>query len=634
MKQRIAKLAVAIGLAVLLLFVALLAMAWASEPPQPTSTIIADNAAIAVPPAGIPPAMAGIPHQQEASSLPVINDIVGATYDPDTDELVVIGQLIGTLPTMDYNYIQDNLLAAMRAVHSTPEYPGVTIGTTPSPDPSYQLVEYFGNITDTHYGYVFFEADRILKAYSLGKDNLHQTDPFTSSVPGYQSFFDRWIALKDTGPYPISQRFWFSPTLNLRTAPGDAHGIVFSNTVVNLNWAYIASSNTSSESTQAANEFVNHFNANYDLYAAEQAAKGNYALQELPQLFKLCGIAHWAQSDIVRLNADGINGPWLANYPIPYATTPLTTPTASRTAQFNVGGITYTVVMSGGVGTGPPATEVPEALAATIADDVINSRPEGSFAWTSGGHPDVSPTGIRASSATLVGMAFRMSENLASNSSFEAGPASAPWIQYSSGSYELITSGAGNVGSYGAYMGNYNNAIEHIYQDVAIPASAVSPRLSYYWVMFSNEPTSLGASTIDTRATDVPPFITVQQPEMLDVEPLPRQPADSGTVSTQPDDIDPAAAKDFMYVQILDTNNNVLQTLQIISNDDTRNVWQSAGFSLDAYKGQTIRVRFRVTNNASNPTGFYVDDVTLDTLNAYSPSFVYLPIILRSYVTP
>lgn len=85
-----------------------------------------------------------------------------------------------------------------------------------------------------------------------------------------------------------------------------------------------------------------------------------------------------------------------------------------------------------------------------------------------------------------------------------------------------------------------------------------------------------------------------------------------------------------MYVQILDTNNNVLQTLQTISNDDTRGVWQSAGFSLDAYKGQTIRVRFRVTNNVSNPTGFYVDDVTLDTLNAYSPSCVYLPVILKN----
>jgi len=619
----------------LLLFAALLAMAWAGESPQPTSPTMADNAAVAVPPAGIPPAMAGIPHQQEASSLPVINDIVGATYDPDTDELVVIGQLTGTLPTMDYNYIQDNLLAAMRAVHSTPEYPGVTIGTTPSPDPSYQLVEYFGSITETHYGYVFFEADRLLKTYSLGKDNLNPTVPFTSSVPGYQSFFDRWVALKDTGPYPISQRFWFSPTLNLRTAPGDAHGIVFSNTVVNLNWAYIAGSNTSPESTQAANEFVAHFNANYDLYAAEQAAKGNYALQELPQLFKLYGIAYWAQSDIVRLNADGINGPWLASYPIPRATTPLTTPTASRTAQFNVGGITYTVVISGGVGTNPPATEVPEALAATIADNVIDDRPTGSFAWPSCNNPDVCCTGCECpSNPTLVGMAFRISENLANNSSFEDGPGSAPWVQYSSGTYELIACGTGHVGSCLAYLGDYDNAIEHIYQDIAIPASAVSPRLGYYWVMFSSEPTSLGVGAMDTRAVAVPPFITVRQPETLDVAPPPRQPADSGTVPIQPGDITPTAANDFMYVQILDTNNNVLQTLQAISNDDTRGVWQWAGFPMDAYKGQTIRVRFRVTNDASNPTAFHVDDVTLDTFNAHSPSCIYLPIILRSYVTP
>lgn len=630
MKQRIAKLTVAIGLAMLLLFVALLAMAWASEPPQPTSPTMADNTAVAVSPGGILPSMAGIPHQQEASSLPVINDIVGATYDPDTDELIVIGQLTSTLPTMDYNYIQDNLLAAMRAVHSTPEYPGVTIGTTPSPDPNYQLVEYFGSITDTHYGYVFFESDRLLKAHSLGKDNLHQTDPFTSSVPGYQSFFDRWLALEDTGPFPISQRFWFTPSLHLRAASGDAHGIMFSNTVMNLNWAYIAGSNTSPESTQAANEFVDHFDVNYDQFAAEQIDRGDNALHELVQLSKLFGIAHWTLTDTVQLEVAGVNGPWLENYPISYFATPITTPTASRTGQFSEGGITYPIVMSGGVGMNAPESIIPDAIATTIADTVINDRPTGSFAWTSGGHPDVSPTGVRASSVTLVGMAFRISENLASNSSFEDGPGSAPWVQYSSSSYELIACGAGHVGSCLAYLGDYNNAIEYIYQDIFIPTSAMSPRLGYYWAMFSTEPTSLSTGAIDTRAADVPPFITVQQPEMLDGAPSPRQPADSGTAPIQSGDIIPTAANDFMYVQILDTNNNVLQTLQTISNDDTRGVWQSAGFSLDAYKGQTIRVRFRVTNDASNPTGFYVDDVTLDTLNAHSPSCTYLPIIFKN----
>jgi hypothetical protein len=180
-------------------------------------------------------------------------------------------------------------------------------------------------------------------------------------------------------------------------------------------------------------------------------------------------------------------------------------------------------------------------------------------------------------------MAFRISETLADNSSFEDGPGSAPWVQYSSGSYELITSGAGRVGSYGAYMGNYNNAVEYIYQDIVIPNSAVSPRLGYYWAMSSSEPTSLGAGAMDTRAADVPPFITVRQPEMLDVAPPPRQPADSGTVPIQSGDITPAAANDFMYVQILDTSNNVLQTLQTISNEDIRSVWLSADFPMDAY---------------------------------------------------
>lgn len=101
---------------------------------------------------------------QQPTVCPNFNDIVGATYDPNTKELILIGQITGTLPMMDYNYLRENLAVAMRAVHAAPEYPGVTIGTTPSPDPSYQLVEYFGNIGDAHYGYTFFEADRLLKS--------------------------------------------------------------------------------------------------------------------------------------------------------------------------------------------------------------------------------------------------------------------------------------------------------------------------------------------------------------------------------------------------------------------------------------------------------------------------------------
>jgi hypothetical protein len=85
-----------------------------------------------------------------------------------------------------------------------------------------------------------------------------------------------------------------------------------------------------------------------------------------------------------------------------------------------------------------------------------------------------------------------------------------------------------------------------------------------------------------------------------------------------------------MYVQILDTSNSVLETLQTVTNDDIRNQWQAEGFSLDAYKGQTIRVRFRATNDGANHTAFLVDDVSLDTAFSVNPCRTFLPILFKN----
>ncbi len=327
-------------------------------------------------PAG--PEISGITHppaigSAQEATCPQFNNISGATFDPATNELIIIGRNSNNLPSMSFNYLQENLAVAMRAVHGEPEYPAVTIGTTPSPDPSVQLVEYFGNITDTHFGYVFFEADRLLKSYSMGRDNLNPTAPFTSSVPGYISFFDRYMALEDTTPTPVSQRFWFSPTLNLETIPGNPYGFVFSNTKVNLNWAYIQGSSTSAKAEQAANDFVNHFNAHYDEFAAEQAARGNQTFYELVQLFKLFGVAHWTSIDSVQLNISGLNGPWLSDYPVASVTTPDTTPTVSRTDEFFTGGFTYTIVISGGVTVEDPNIN-PNINAMALVDEAKNKR--------------------------------------------------------------------------------------------------------------------------------------------------------------------------------------------------------------------------------------------------------------------
>jgi len=626
MNSKIVKLAGAVALALLLTCGLITGLTGADS--SPSTSLPTTNQLIPIELA--PPPANGA---QQAADCSGFNDIVGATYDPDANELIVFGQITGTLPMMDYSYLRENLVVAMRAVHAAPEYPGVTIGTTPSPDPNYQLVEYFGNITDTHYGYVFFEADRLLKSYSLGKDNLNPTEPFTSGVPGYVSFFDRYLALEDTTSDPISQRFWFSPTLNLETVPGDPYGVVFSNTQVNLLWTYLSGSGTSAKATQAADDFMNHFNAHYHDFAAEQAAHGNQTFNELVQLFKLFGIAHWTITDTVQINVAGVSGPWLDNYPITSFTTPVTTPTASRTGQFSTGGITYTITISGGVSTEPPAYN-PNSVAGTAVNEVRNSRLSGMYNYNLGPVSCICPTDISGAGVcplNVVASVFPISsKNHVSNGSFEDGPASPPWVQYSAFPYELISTGAGRSGNYGLYLGDYANADDYIYQDVTLPATAVRPMLIYHWYMFSAEPLGFASSPVGQSSSELPPFIIPHPAEPWTSLSLPRRSAEAPGTTASSGGIIPAAAHDFMYVEILDTSDNLLETLQTVTNDDVRNQWQTEGLFLDAYKGQTIRIRFRATNDATNHTAFLVDDVSLDTASSVMPCCTYLPILLKN----
>jgi hypothetical protein len=146
------------------------------------------------------------------------------------------------------------------------------------------------------------------------------------------------------------------------------------------------------------------------------------------------------------------------------------------------------------------------------------------------------------------------------NGGFESG--TSPWVQSSSGGYQLIATTRPRTGSYSAYLGDYNNAVDSIYQQITIPSTATSATLSYWWYM-------------STQETSHP--------------------------------------WDYMYVRILNSSGTVLATLQTLSDGSTANTWTQASHSLLAYKGQTIRVQFRVTNDSSLPTAFFVDDVSVNT---------------------
>lgn len=146
------------------------------------------------------------------------------------------------------------------------------------------------------------------------------------------------------------------------------------------------------------------------------------------------------------------------------------------------------------------------------------------------------------------------------NGGFENG--TNPWVESSSGGYELIDTTRPRTGSYSAYLGGYNYATDIIYQQVAIPSNATSATVSYWWYM-------------TTQERCCTPY-------------------------------------DYMYAQIRNTSGNLLATLQTLSNASTANRWTQSSYNLLAYKGQTIRIYFKATTDFSLVTSFFVDDVGLN----------------------
>lgn len=143
------------------------------------------------------------------------------------------------------------------------------------------------------------------------------------------------------------------------------------------------------------------------------------------------------------------------------------------------------------------------------------------------------------------------------NGGFENG--TSPWVEFSSGGYQLVDPTWPHTGSYSAWMGGYNNATESISQSVTIPPDGT---LTYWWYMTSSE--------------------------------------------------GPWIAYDYLHVRLYNSSGALVATLKTRSNRDARNTWSQDSVSLASYAGQTLRIDFGVTTDFSLSTSFFVDDVELN----------------------
>ncbi len=146
---------------------------------------------------------------------------------------------------------------------------------------------------------------------------------------------------------------------------------------------------------------------------------------------------------------------------------------------------------------------------------------------------------------------------LIQNGSFENGQS--PWKESSSGGYQLIDTAKPYSGSYSVDLGGYNKATDLIYQTVTIPSTVTNATLTFWTYVSTTEKSH---------------------------------------------------AHDYFYAQVRNTKGSVLANLLTL-NDGTSSGWVQYRYNLTNYKGQTIQIAFKATNDRSYPTSFFVDGVSL-----------------------
>lgn len=250
-------------------------------------------------------------------------NITGAAFDSVTGQLVLFGPQDRYFPPVDI----DDLAVAVRSVFgigiSYPEDPGVSIGTEYSPVEGQMKVRYNGATVNTSFGQTMFEADRLLKCITHGRDNITGRS-ISVDVPGYLSLIDRLAAHQFSSS--ASNLMWFVPDRIILLEAEDHKGIVFGD--VRMKVLTEAQLNGSTSQIPGCVEFAEHFTAHFDEFAKQFPI-----LEKLKSLGKITAIVKW-----IRENQISFDTSFFANYQPKRVEVTQYTPSLESIAQWVVEG--------------------------------------------------------------------------------------------------------------------------------------------------------------------------------------------------------------------------------------------------------------------------------------------------------
>lgn len=200
----------------------------------------------------------------------------GITLD-DNNNLVLLGKAGQQIKLPSLRL--DDVVTVFRSVYIHGEGPTVTIDPNPeNPEGSAMIIRHGKATENTYVGWVLFQADRLMKGYTLGIDNV-TTQEISSTVPGYDNVLNT-IYFGGESPEKLRkqghwERFWIVPDEVRRFGSGKRALTLFEVPLKvktqSMQWENDKLvDDTSGKSSPGALAFTNWFTNQYDLIAHEQ----------------------------------------------------------------------------------------------------------------------------------------------------------------------------------------------------------------------------------------------------------------------------------------------------------------------------------------------------------------------------
>ena len=327
----------------------------------------------------------------------MLTSLHGVTFDPITNQLILIGEHDIHAPKMDV----DDLTVAIQSIfglgHKPPQDPGVSIGTEPSDRPGYFKVRYDGMTENTRFGQIMFEADRMMKGLSLGRDNV-TGHPLKSRIHELQSMpeiMSGSIVVSD--PPQLSSnyvcRIWIEPEKVELELAEDRQSLLFTTAKMQA----LVHSSTEPDLLEAGSiEFAKMFTKHYDTLAQEFPV-----FQELKRLGQITAVVKWIKENRLPFDCQSFSGRqvpmceticYTPEQRVPYTTQSIT-PAALDRFKRTGGNFPLTIrnqVVCGGIRmrlTDANCTSHVGTQAAKVGQIARTSRPnEHTFNWKMPGH--------------------------------------------------------------------------------------------------------------------------------------------------------------------------------------------------------------------------------------------------------